>query len=43
MLHCAYNVTSLLGTVNEAGENAVPFQEYEVPEPFAAVFQDEKV
>jgi hypothetical protein len=37
MVHCAYNVTALLGIVN------VALAAYCVPEPFAAVFQDEKV
>jgi hypothetical protein len=42
IVHCAYNVTAVLN-VKDVGENAVPFQEYEVPEPFAAVFQPENV
>lgn len=43
MVHCAYNVVFASPNVNDAGENAVPFHEYEVPEPFAAVFQPPKV
>ena len=39
IVHCAYNVTPEEPSVNDEGENAVPFHEYEVPEPLAAVFQ----
>ena len=35
IVHCAYNVTALLGIVN------VALAAYWVPEPFAAVFHDE--
>ena len=31
------------GMVNEDGENTEPFHEYDVPEPFATVFQPAKV
>jgi hypothetical protein len=30
------------GIVKPVGENAEPFHEYDVPEPFAAVFQPVK-
>jgi hypothetical protein len=43
MVHCAYNVVFASPNVNDVGEKAVPFHEYEVPEPLAAVFQPPKV
>ena len=43
IVHCAYRVTFASPSVNDAGENADPFHAYDVPEPFAAVFQPLKV
>ncbi len=39
IVHCAYSVTADEPSVNDAGEKALPFHAYDVPEPFAAVFQ----
>ena len=41
--HCANSVTSAEPMTNDDGENAVPFHAYDVPEPFAAVFQPANV